>query len=65
MAGHLGAIRCDPPRAERRMGRHTRYRQHVYEVTSSDEAALNAIRSTYKDVRVAPEPATSAPIERI
>jgi hypothetical protein len=36
-----------------------------YEVTSSDEAALNAIRSTYKDVRVAPGPATSAPIERI
>jgi hypothetical protein len=36
-----------------------------YEVTSSDEAVLNAIRSTYKDVRVAPGPATSAPIERI
>jgi hypothetical protein len=36
-----------------------------YEVTSSDEAVLNAIRSTYKDVRVAPGPAISAPIERI
>ncbi|AMA58626.1 hypothetical protein BCCGELA001_21715 [Bradyrhizobium sp. CCGE-LA001] len=36
-----------------------------YEVTSSDEAVLNAIRSTYKDVRVAPGPATSMPIPRI
>ncbi len=36
-----------------------------YEVTSSDDAVLNAIRSTYKDVRAAPGPVTSAPIERI
>lgn len=36
-----------------------------YEVTSSDEAVLNAVRSTYEDVRVASGPATSAPIERI
>jgi hypothetical protein len=36
-----------------------------YEVTSSDEAVLDAIRSTYKDVRIAPGPATSVPIERI
>ncbi|GLR87622.1 hypothetical protein [Bradyrhizobium iriomotense] len=36
-----------------------------YEVTSSDEAVLNIIRSTYKDVRVTPGPVTSAPIERI
>ncbi|WP_407149155.1 hypothetical protein [Bradyrhizobium sp. ORS 86] len=36
-----------------------------YEVTSSDEAVLSAIRSTYKDVRVASRPATSSPIERI
>lgn len=34
-----------------------------YEITSSDEAVLNAIRSTYKDVRAALGPATSAPIE--
>jgi hypothetical protein len=36
-----------------------------YEVTSADEVVLNAIRSAYKDVRVAPGPATSAPIERV
>jgi len=36
-----------------------------YEVTTSDKAVLNAIWSAYKDVRVAPGPATSAPIERI
>ncbi|SDT01555.1 hypothetical protein SAMN05444158_4051 [Bradyrhizobium canariense] len=36
-----------------------------YEVTSSDEAVLGAIWSAYKDVRVAPGPVTSAPIERV
>ena len=36
-----------------------------YEVTSSDEAVLFAIRSTYKDVRVAPGPVTSASIKPI
>jgi len=36
-----------------------------YEVTSSDEAVLNTIRSTYKDVRVALDPVTSVPIDRI
>ncbi|KYG99168.1 hypothetical protein [Bradyrhizobium sp. DOA1] len=36
-----------------------------YEITSSDEAVLNAIQSTYMDVRVAPGPATLDPIERI
>ena len=34
-----------------------------YEVTSSDKAVLDTIRSTYRDVRVAPGPATSAPID--
>jgi hypothetical protein len=36
-----------------------------YEVTSSDEAVLNAIRSAYKEVRDAPGPVTSLPIERV
>jgi hypothetical protein len=36
-----------------------------YEVTSWDEAVLNTVRSTYRVVRVASGPATSAPIERI
>jgi hypothetical protein len=36
-----------------------------YEVTSSDEVALNVIQSTCADVRVAPGPATSMPIERV
>jgi hypothetical protein len=36
-----------------------------YEVTTSDEAVLNAIWSAYKDVRVAPGPTTTAPIKRI
>lgn len=36
-----------------------------YEVTSADEAVLNAIRSAYKDVRVAPGPVTSIPIEQV
>lgn len=36
-----------------------------YEITSADEAVHNAIRSAYKDVRVAPGPATSVPIERV
>jgi hypothetical protein len=36
-----------------------------YEITSADEDVLDAIRSTYRDVRVAPGPATSAPIEQV
>jgi hypothetical protein len=36
-----------------------------YEVTSSDEVLLRAIRSTYKDVRVAAGPTHSTPIERV
>jgi hypothetical protein len=36
-----------------------------YEVTSSDEAVLNAIRSICEDVRVAPGPVASAPIEPV
>jgi hypothetical protein len=36
-----------------------------YEVTSSDEVLLRTIRSTYKDVRVAPGPTNSIPIERV
>lgn len=33
-----------------------------YEVTTTDDAVLHKIKSTYKDVRVAPGPATSTPI---
>jgi len=36
-----------------------------YEVTSFDEAVLSAIRVAFKDVRVAPGPATSIPIEPV
>jgi hypothetical protein len=36
-----------------------------YEVTSADQFVLNAIRSAYKDVRVASGPATVAPISSI
>jgi len=36
-----------------------------YEVTTSDKAVLDAIWLAYKDVRVAPGPVTSAPIERV
>jgi hypothetical protein len=36
-----------------------------YEVTSADAAVLGAIRSSYRDVRVAPGPVTSAPITAI
>jgi hypothetical protein len=36
-----------------------------YEVTSEDQVVLNAIRSAYKDVRVAPGPVKSIPIERV
>jgi hypothetical protein len=36
-----------------------------YEVTSADEVVLGAIRSAYKDVRVAAGPVTSLPIERV
>jgi hypothetical protein len=36
-----------------------------YEVTSSDEAVLYAVRSTYRDVRAAPGPVSSIPIEPI
>ena len=36
-----------------------------YEVTSADQGVLNAIRSAYKDVRVAPGPVKSIPIERV
>lgn len=36
-----------------------------YEVTSADEAVLSAIRSAYKDVRVAPGPVTSVRIEQV
>ena len=36
-----------------------------YEVTSSDETALSAVRTAFKDVRVAPGPATTIPIEPV
>ncbi|WOH84748.1 hypothetical protein RX327_17245 [Bradyrhizobium sp. BEA-2-5] len=36
-----------------------------YEVTSSDEAVLGAIRSAYKDVRIAAGPVTSSPISPV
>ena len=36
-----------------------------YEVTSSDEVALGAIRAAFKDVRVAPGPVSSIPIESV
>jgi hypothetical protein len=36
-----------------------------YEVTSMDEAVLNAIRSACKDVRAAPGPVTSTHIEQV
>ena len=36
-----------------------------YEVTSADQLVLNAIRSAYKDVRVASGPVQSIPIERV
>ena len=36
-----------------------------YEVTSSDEVALGAIRAAFKDVRVAPGPVASIPIESV
>lgn len=34
-----------------------------YEVTSADDAVLATVRSAYKDVRIAPAPVTSIPIE--
>jgi hypothetical protein len=36
-----------------------------YEVTTTDEAVLNKVKSTYNDVRVAAGPANSAPIPQI
>jgi len=36
-----------------------------YEVTSADQVVLNAIRSAYKDVRVASGPVKSIPIEEV
>jgi hypothetical protein len=36
-----------------------------YEVTTTDDAVLDKVKSTYKDVRVAAGPANSAPIPQI
>jgi hypothetical protein len=36
-----------------------------YEVTTTDKSILNKIKSTYKDVRIAPDPATSTPIPQV
>jgi hypothetical protein len=36
-----------------------------YEVTSSDESVLGAIRAAFRDVRLAPGPVTSIPIEPV
>jgi hypothetical protein len=36
-----------------------------YEMTSSDESVLSAVRKAFKDVRVAPGRATSIPIEPV
>jgi hypothetical protein len=36
-----------------------------YEVTTTDEAVLNKVKSAFKDVRVAAAPVTSAPIPQV
>jgi hypothetical protein len=36
-----------------------------YEVTTTDDSVLNQVKSTYKDVRIAPGPVTSTPIPQV